>query len=228
MQIDTSELIGRLEQRVHQALPNADQMRDEVSRAVRTLPLREQSQRLDDAFRVVQQEQQSKSLTIERKYLKHFLDDQTIQRFSNAKQQQEQLERRIQNLLQQQFTEQAREQITTIRFDQNFQKLKRFLHFSQQEQQPIETKQTVHHETHIQSTSPPTSRPPRLVSPFNDAQVEEGQRFEFKVQVATKILIQNKFIKFLDFRLMACLNPKLNGQKMDVKFVETVTITLRF
>lgn len=66
MQIDTSELIGRLEQRVHQALPNADQMRDEVSRAVRTLPLREQSQRLDDAFRVVQQEQQSKNLTIEK------------------------------------------------------------------------------------------------------------------------------------------------------------------
>jgi hypothetical protein len=100
----------------------------------------------------------------------------------------------------------------------------KILHFSQQEQQPVETRQTVHHEIHIQSTSPPDSRPPRLVSPFNDAQVEEGQRFEFKVRVG------NWFGKFCTkiFRLMAHQNRKLNGQKMGVTFEETVTTVLRF
>ncbi|KAI6189497.1 Muscle M-line assembly protein unc-89 [Aphelenchoides bicaudatus] len=150
-QVDTSELISRLEQKTHQT--NSDQTRDEVSRAIKTLLLREQSEKLNEAFKVFQQGQQN---------------EQTAKRFADVKQQQEQLERRIQNILQQQYSEQTREQITTI---------------SQQEQQPLESKQTVRHEIHIQSTSPPDARPPSLISPLDDAQVEEGQRFEFKVKV---------------------------------------------
>lgn len=111
-----------------------EQVRDEISRTVKTLPIREQTQRLDNAYQVVRETQQS---------------EQTIRRFADAKQQQNQLENRVEKLLQ----------------------------FSSQQ------KQTVHHEINIQSQSPPDSRPPRLVSPLNDAQVEEGQRFEFKVKI---------------------------------------------
>jgi hypothetical protein len=133
-----------------------------------------------------------------------FIDEQTIKRFSDVKQQQEQLERRVEQLLQYQIIEQTHQreeyEITTTKFGFVFYKTYKkkekgrmrkktvlilcisiFL-FSQQQPAP-QSKQTVHHEINIQSQSSPDSRPPRLVSPLNDAQVEEGQRFEFKVQV---------------------------------------------
>lgn len=49
-------------------------------------------------------------------------------------------------------------------------------------QTPIQ--RAVHHEIHVQQQQTvPDSRPPRLLSPLSDANVDEGQRFEFKVQI---------------------------------------------
>lgn len=58
LQVDTSELIGRLEQKTRQG-GNSEQVHEEINRTLRTLPIYEQSQRLNDAYQVMQNAQQS-------------------------------------------------------------------------------------------------------------------------------------------------------------------------
>ncbi|KAI6213933.1 hypothetical protein M3Y94_00209900 [Aphelenchoides besseyi] len=85
-QIDTTEYLSLLEQKVQkrvETIEDRENLRQEIVREVRELPLVRQTQRLEDAYRVFKEQQQN---------------PETIRRIENAKQQQQQIAQRVYQL----------------------------------------------------------------------------------------------------------------------------------
>ncbi|KAI6200221.1 Muscle M-line assembly protein unc-89 [Aphelenchoides besseyi] len=119
-QIDTIEYLSLLEQKVQkpvETIEDRENLRQEIVREVRELPVVRQTQRLDDAYRVFKEQQQN---------------PETIRRIESAKQQQQQIAQRVHQL------NEAAQRIVkdTVTEEHNLTITK----MSNQAQQPIEDK----------------------------------------------------------------------------------------